>query len=147
VHSVETQVSTAVGSAEPVSVNNQAPHGETQMSIEKALADLQAAVEANTAALLSAGGKASTPNEGAAETKGKPGRPPKDNKSTTRSVDRSAVNAALEEVKEKLGVEEAKGIIKNVGGADKRADIADAKLQAVYDACKAKIDAAADDEI
>lgn len=140
-------VSTDTAPAEPAVVNNQALHGETQMSIEKALADLQAAVEANTAALLAAGGKAAAPAEGGTESKGKPGRPPKETKTATPTVDRSAVNAALEEVKEKLGVEKAKAIIKNTGGADKRADIPDAKLQAVYDECRKQIDAGDEDEM
>ncbi len=109
------------------------------MSIEKALADLQAAVEANTAALAALAGKAAAAP--AAEETKKPVRPAKEKPAdppAAPTIDRSKVNAALEEVKEKHGVEAAKNIISKVGGAAKRADIADDKLQAVYDACKEK---------
>ena len=102
------------------------------MSIEQALANLQAAVEANTAAVLKAGGAVADKPAAKAPAKAAKSEP---------KVDRSAMNAALSEVKEKKGLEIAKGLIAKPGGAAKMADIADDKIQAVYDACKKVMDA------
>lgn len=115
------------------------------MSIEKALEDLKAAIDANTAALLKVTGETissppETAEKPAAEGKRGPGRPPKADKEETKKpsgVDRSAMQAALNEVKEAKGVAEAKRLIKEEGGVDKMADIPDGKVQAVYDAAKA----------
>lgn len=120
------------------------------MSIEQALATLTAAVEANTAALLKAGGAPAAAPAAADAEAPKRGRPAKTEttppaKATKPAHDRSAVNAALEEVKEAHGVEAAKNIISKVGKAAKRADIAEENLTAVYEACKAKMDEAGGD--
>lgn len=123
------------------------------MSIEKLIAELTAALEANTAAMLKSGGTATAPAaaptaapaEAPAAEAPKRGRPAKTApapEAAAPTVDRSAVNAALEKVKEAHGVEAAKGIISKFGKAAKRADIADENLKAVYDACKAQMEPA-----
>jgi hypothetical protein len=156
-HSVETkhEFQPVVGSpTQPLSTIRH--HSEKlKMSIEQALATLTAAVEANTAALLKAGG-AAAPAAAAPEAEApKRGRPAKTEAAapvkSKPAHDRNAVNAALEEVKETHGVEAAKNIISKVGKAAKRADIAEENLTAVYEACKAKMEDAdggdADDDM
>lgn len=112
------------------------------MSLEEALAKNTAAVEALTAALAkgvpAAATAAAAPASDASTGKGKgkaaaaPAAP---------KIDRSEVNAALEGVKEKAGVEKAKAIIAEAGKAAKRADIAEENFAAVLAACKAVMDA------
>lgn len=121
------------------------------MSLEQAIAALTAAVEANTAALMG-GSAAAAPASTAAEppaaaTEGKKrGRPRKEVATETAApdagkYDKSAMQAVLNEVKEQHGVAEAKRIIKEVGKADKMADINDPKLiDACYLAGKALLD-------
>lgn len=112
------------------------------MSIEDALAKLTAAVEANTAAIKAGAGKPAAdapPAKPSTESKGKGNKetPPAKPKN-----DRSAVNAALEKVKEDKGVEDAKKIIAEVGGVAARKDIPEDKFDAVVDACKKVLDGA-----
>ncbi len=105
------------------------------MSLEQAIEKLTAAVEANTAALLKSGGSAST-STGKAETKEK-----KTEKYEAKHT-KDEMMAILSELKKKAGgdAEVPKKIIKEVGGADKMADINDpAKIDAVYDAAKKKM--------
>ena len=109
------------------------------MSIEEALSKLTAAVEANTAALLGAGGKAAAP---AASTE-KAASASKPAKAAAYEAKHSheEMAAALGEVKEKFGAPAAKAIIKETGGKDKMAEITDPKtIDAVYDAAKAKLE-------
>lgn len=58
---------------------------------------------------------------------------------------RDEVEAALTQVKDKLGLEGAKKVIKEAGGVEKKAEIPDDKLDAVFAACEAAI-AAAEEE-
>lgn len=97
------------------------------MSLEEALAKNTAALEANTAALLNGGGKPAASGGGASAYKPK------------HTYDE--MTAALGELKEKSGGSDVpKEIIKTVGKADKMKDITDpALIDAVYDACKAKV--------
>lgn len=110
------------------------------MSLEEALAKTTAAIEALTAVMSK--GAAAAP----AATEGKTDKPARGTRAPAAApaapkIDRSEVNAALEGVKEKLGVEKAKAIISEAGKAAKRADIAEENFQAVLDACKKAIDA------
>jgi hypothetical protein len=105
------------------------------MSLEQAIQALTEAVNANTAALK--GGKA--PAAGKTETKaeGKTGYEAKYSKAD--------MQAALNEVKEKVSTADAKKIIKEVGGVDKMADITDpATIDKVYEAAKGKLKEADD---
>lgn len=115
------------------------------MSLEQALAENTAALQALTAALAKGGAAAAAPAAAPAAEK-----PPKGKKEAAApaapSIDRSTVNAALEEVKNKHGVEAAKKVIKEAGGVDKRADIPDDKLQAVYDAAKKAAEGGGEDD-
>lgn len=113
------------------------------MSIEEALAKLTAAVEANTAAVKAAGGA-----KPAAETKTDKPASTKSTKTETAKPkhDRSAVNAALEKVKDDKGVEDAKKIISEVGGVAARKDIPEDKFDAVVAACEKVLAAGASDD-
>lgn len=128
------------------------------MSIEKALADLTEALNANTAALLKAAGSAPAAAAAAepAEKKG-PGRPKKDTAAAEPAAEKPAAPAkptvtqeqmvaALEEVKDKISLDAAKKIISEVGGVDKRKDIPADKYAAVYEAAKAAIEGGEDGE-
>ena len=55
---------------------------------------------------------------------------------------REEMQAALVELKEKVDAASAKAVISEAGGVAKMADIPDDKIDAVYDAAKAKIDEA-----
>lgn len=124
------------------------------MSIEAALAALTAAVEANTAALKAAGVAAPAASAGAEPEKKGRGRPPKEDapEKTTKSepegkYTKDEMTAALNEVKEKKGVADAKAIIKTVGKQDKMADIVDPKvIDAVYAACQEALKGKAEEE-
>ena len=128
------------------------------MSIEKALADLREALNANTAALLKAGGTApaaAAVAEAATEKKG-PGRPKKDETAAPTTAKTAPAKAkartqeemvaALEEVKDKISLDAAKRIISEVSGVDKRKDIPADKYTAVYDAAKAALEPAGEEE-
>lgn len=121
------------------------------MSLEQAIAALTAAVEANTAALQGSGAKpaAPAPAEAAAPApagKRGPGRPKKGEADAgdggyKPQYDKTKMMAVLNEVKEQHGVADAKKIIKEVGKADKMADIVDPKLiDDCYLAAKALLD-------
>lgn len=56
---------------------------------------------------------------------------------------RDEMEAALNALKDKKGIEAAKGVIKSAGGVDKKAEIPDDKVDAVFDAATA---AAAEEE-
>lgn len=105
------------------------------MSIEQALAALTAAVEANTAALKggASAGKTETKNE--TKTKG-----------YTAKHTKEEMLAAMNEVKEKIDADTAKGIRDSVGKVAKLAELTDpATIDAVYDAAKAALKKAEDD--
>jgi hypothetical protein len=119
------------------------------MSIEQALTDLTAAVKDLTAA-MKAGATAGAAAAPAAEkpAKGTKATPPAPAPAPAApAIDRSEVNAALEAVKEKHGVDTAKKIISEAGGVAKRADIPESKFQAVIDACKAAVDGDGGDDM
>lgn len=121
------------------------------MSIEQKLEALTAAIEANTAALLG-GAKATTTAPAAdkpaadkpAAEKAKPGRPAKPAAYEAKHT-KSEAQAAVNEVKEKLGVATAKGLIKQAGG-EKLADITtDEAIDKLYDLAKEALGADGDD--
>lgn len=120
------------------------------MSLEDAILKLVAATEANTAAVLAAGGSAAAapaaaPAADKAAGKGKKTETAAAPAPAAPKITRDEVNAALEQVREKFGVEEAKKIISGEGKAPKRADIAEENFKAVYDACKAKMEGGEED--
>ncbi len=89
------------------------------MSLETSIDALTKAIEANTAALKAGGG---APSSSASA-------------GYTAKHDKSKMQAALSEVKEKLGTPAAKALIKDVGGKDKMADITDpSTIDKVYEA-------------
>ena len=101
------------------------------MSLEDKIAALTAAVEANTAALK--GGAAGKSTSTASADKGDSGYKAKH--------DASKMAAALNEVKEKHGMSEAKKIVKEVGGAAKMSEITDpATIDKVYEAAKKRLE-------
>jgi hypothetical protein len=108
------------------------------MSIEALLEANTKALEANTAALLKAGGgsaAATTTTTGSADAgkgkgKGKTADAPK--------ITRDQVNGALVKLKDKFGMDEAKAIIKAQGKVEKMGEIKDAQFQAVYEAAVAR---------
>ena len=115
------------------------------MSLEQALAENTAALKEMTAALGKGG--AAPSGEAAAPAAAKTGKSKAPAPAPAPAIDRSAVNAALEEVKNKFGVDAAKELIQSSTGASKRSEIPDDKLQAAYDAAKKKIDGGEDDDI
>lgn len=121
------------------------------MSIEKALADLTAALEANTAALKAAGtaGSAGAAAPAAAPEKTTRGKKNAEAeapaKKTGPTHTREEMVAALNDVKEKKGLQDAKAIITDVGGVTKMADIPDEKIDAVFEKAKAVLGADEDE--
>ena len=115
------------------------------MSIEDAILKLAAALEANTAAVLASGGTAASAPAAEKTTKTKAKAEAPAAAPAAPKVTRDEVNAALEQVKEKFGVEEAKAIISGAGKAPKRADIAEDNFAAVIAACAAKMESSADE--
>ncbi len=111
------------------------------MSLEVKIETLTAAVEALTAAIAKGGVAASTA-PAASETPEKKTRNTAKKEEKTEAPtakskhSRDDVIAALNEVKEKKGVADAKAVIKTAAGVDKMADIPEEKLDAVYDAAK-----------
>lgn len=103
------------------------------MTLEAALATLTAAIEANTAA-LKAGSGASTAKPAATST-AKPAATAKAKPKHTQAE----TQAALQKTRDEVGKDEAKRIIKDVGGVDKMADIPEANYDAVFDACEAAL--------
>lgn len=104
------------------------------MSIDKTIADLIAALDRNTAALTAAGTGAAVP---AAADKPKADKPKAEKKDEPK-ITQDQVNAALIKIKDSFGMEHAKAIIKEVGKAEKMAEIKPAQYQAVHDAAVAK---------
>lgn len=122
------------------------------MSLETEIQTLTTAVEALTAA-IKAGGVAApagtTTAAADAPAPEKKTRKAKEEPEVTKTKEepkskytRDDMIAALNEVKEKKGVAEAKELIKSKGGVDKMADVPEAKIDAVYEAAKAALGAA-----
>ena len=79
---------------------------------------------------------AEKPAKAAAEKPAKTAKP---------SVTQAQMQAALQEVKEKFGVPEAKAIINEAGGVKKMDEIAEDKYEAVFKACQEKLNEEADE--
>lgn len=115
--------------------------------IEQLIKDLIAALNANTAAQ---GGTAAAASTDAGTTTGTKTAGAKAGAKGGKAADKPAgpsreeMVAALTEVKEKFGAAEAKAIITKVG-ADKMANIDDAKIGTAFTLAKAKLEAADDD--
>lgn len=108
------------------------------MSLEQALAANTAAVEALTAVLKSGAGASAKGGTTAAAGK-------TEKSGYEAKFSKADMQGALNEVKEKLSTADAKKLIKEVGGADKMADITDpATIDKVYEAAKKVLEAAAD---
>jgi hypothetical protein len=123
------------------------------MSIEKALADLTAALIANTEAVQAlqkaqggkaAAGKAADKEEAETKTTTKTTSKPAAKKGDDEDeISEEVMKAALNKVKEDLGSDEAKKIIKTVAKVEKMADIPEGKRAAVVKKCKEVLEAAA----
>lgn len=122
-----------------ISYLNQPPMKEFTM-IENHINELKAAIEANTAAI-----KALLASSAGAE-KPKAEKPTKTEAAKPKHT-REELDTVLATFKDKFGVEKVKGLIKEVGGVEKKADIPDSKLDAVVIAAKDKIKAAEDDDV
>lgn len=103
------------------------------MSIEAEIKALREAIEANTAAVKAAGGTAATSSKGTAS------KPAKETPAGPKNT-REAMAALLKQVKAKFDEDTAKGIIADVGGVPKMAEIPDDKIDAVFDAATAKLE-------
>lgn len=111
------------------------------MSLEQKIEALTVAVAALTAAM----GSATPATTGGASTgKTKPAK--EEAKGYTPKYTVEQMQAALSELKDKAGAPVAKGIVKEVGGKDKMAEITDPEtVDKVYEAAKAKLKAHEDD--
>jgi hypothetical protein len=113
------------------------------MSLEQALADNTAALQAMTAALLKGGTAvpaADKPAKGSGEKAGKAA-------AYEAKHSKEEMQAAMQELKEKCGMDAAKKVRAEVAKVDKLAEVTDPKvIDAVYDAAKAAIKAAEEDE-
>lgn len=107
------------------------------MSIEQKIDALIAALEANTAALKAGGAAAPAAGKPAATSTTKTVKEtPKPASTNTRE----AMQALLKKVKEDKTADDAKAIIKDVGGVEKMADIPEDKIDAVFDAATAALE-------
>lgn len=88
----------------------------------------------STAAETTGKPKAETTGKPKAETTGKPAKPAKP------TITQAQMQAALQEVKEKFGVPEAKAIIVEAGGVKKMDEISEDKYETVFKACQAKLE-------
>lgn len=106
------------------------------MSLEEALAENTAAMKALTAALGKSGAATASTDSKAGGSK------PSGKSSYEAKHSKEEMQAAMQEVKEKLGMDAAKKIRSEVAKVDKLADLTDAKvIDAVYDAAKAAVKA------
>lgn len=110
--------------------DSQPGHEENTMSIEKALADLTAAVEANTAALKAGGGAAAT-TKVAKETK--------ETKVAKPTHTREELAAIMGKVKAEKSSDVAKALILSDGKSAKLAEVAEENIDALYAAAEAKL--------
>lgn len=72
----------------------------------------------------------------------KPAAAEKPAKPTKPTITQAQMQAALQEVKEKFGVPEAKAIIVEAGGVKKMDEISEDKYETVFKACQAKLEEA-----
>ena len=86
-----------------------------------------------TAGKTTAAAPAATKPAAAAKTVKEPAKPASVNT-------REAMQALLKKVKEEKSADDAKGIIKEVGGVEKMADIPEDKIDAVFDAATAALE-------
>lgn len=107
------------------------------MSIEQKIEALIAALEANTAALKAGGAAAPAAGKPAATSTTKT---VKETAKPASTNTREAMQALLKKVKEEKSADDAKGIIKEVGGVEKMADIPEDKIDAVFDAATAALE-------
>lgn len=108
------------------------------MSLEQAIANLTAAVEANTAALT--GGTKPAASAGAAKSEKPAAAAKAEPKGYQAKHTKEAMQAALSEVKEKMGTPAAKAVMVDLGHAGKMGEITDPKLiDDCYEAAKAKL--------
>lgn len=120
------------------------------MSLEQKIEALTAAIEANTAALKAAGGAAAAPapEKAAAPKAEKPAKAAKPAAYEAKHT-KDQATAAVNEVKEKLGVAQAKAIIKKCG-AEKLSEItSDENIDKLYELSKEALgaeDGSSDDE-
>ena len=103
------------------------------------------ASEAEAIAWLNGGTSADAPAEkpakaAAAEKPAKAAAAEKPAKPTKPTITQAQMQAALQEVKEKFGVPEAKAIIVEAGGVKKMDEISEDKYETVFKACQAKLE-------
>lgn len=98
------------------------------MNLYELIANLTAAIEANTAAIQGKAGTAASTSSTTAATTTTAG---KGKKVTTKGPTREEVNAKVNEVKEALGATEAKALIAKTGAA-KLADVPEIKLADLF---------------
>lgn len=125
-----------------VSVSITGHHGETHMSLEQALVENTAALQALTAALKAGGTAPASEKAPAAEKSTKTTKTTKteEPKGYQAKHTTDEMIAALTELKESKGLPEAKKIIKEVGKKEKMGEITDpATVDAVYEAAKAAL--------
>jgi ketol-acid reductoisomerase len=111
------------------------------MSLEQAIETLTKAVQELTAVTKAGGGKNTT--QSSSETSSKTETKKKETPKSEHS--RTDMQAALNEVKEKKGMPAAKQILADHGDGKKMAEVADDKIDAVYKAAKAALEAEDDD--
>lgn len=120
--------------------------GTSIMSLEESIVKLAAALDANTAALKAAG----TAAPAAAATKPAATKPAAAPAAAKPKHSREELAAAAGAYKEKTDATQAKALIAEHGKAEKLKDVADANLDALYDAfvsATAALDAAGSDDI
>lgn len=115
------------------------------MSIETLIQNLINAVEANTAALGGAAASTGETNTAAAAADTKPATKPAAKPAAKKGPSREEMVAVLTEVKEKLGTDAGKALVK-LSGVEKMAAIPDDKIKVVYDAAVKKLAAPAEEE-
>lgn len=108
------------------------------MSIEAHLVALTDALNKNTEVLAKMTGVTPSGTTAPAASGGKGGKGSKGGEPETVKVTQEMVNAALIKIKDDFGMSEAKSIIKEVGKAEKMAEIKPAQYQAVFDAANKK---------
>ena len=113
---------------------------KTFASEAEAIAWLNSGTTTSDAAETTSKAKAETTSKAKAETTSKA-------KAETKkpSVTQAQMQAALQEVKEKFGVPEAKAIINDAGGVKKMDEIAEDKYEAVFKACQDKLNEETDE--
>ena len=111
------------------------------MSLETLIQNLTAALEANTAAILGAGGQTATTTAAAAPEKTTKTTKAADKPAKTTKPKRSIEEASslLLELKDGHGIQHAKDILAAHGVA-KMAEMPADKAEAIYDAAKAKLE-------